>query len=316
MHCGRQLLTHVVNGLSTAYTMTRNVKMRKAAMIFLMDIFFRDSANFEWTMSPKFFHAHNFTLSTYILTPTHWGSSLDANAPRNTRWQYMLPIPLWQYMSHNGLVIRREMQGLERREERSMVKDRDGGACWLWCKSFPNQIYPIFLIIISKNMIKLAIFSFSNKLENVCNTKGASKKDGQNMKFVNFNTVRQVMVPKMVKKDSRKSWSLLPEGECFIPKDVPKFHPAVYGGEYCKTYVIKHPLFKALLDRTEEVFGFTTGKKRLACTHNIVDGVFDKAQYLDLLMPESPLCQAGLKLVKAKLPSNKNLMPMLVSESG
>ncbi|KAJ6720250.1 hypothetical protein OIU85_023466 [Salix viminalis] len=50
MHCGRQLLTHVVNGSSTADTTTRNVKMRKAAMIFLMDIFFRDSANFECTI--------------------------------------------------------------------------------------------------------------------------------------------------------------------------------------------------------------------------------------------------------------------------
>ncbi|CAK7325446.1 unnamed protein product [Dovyalis caffra] len=63
-----------------------------------------------------------------------------------------------------------------------------------------------------------------------------------------------------------KSWSLLPEDEYCIPKDIPKGHLAVYVGEDCKRYVIKvtllkHPLFKALLDRTEEVFGFTTGSK-------------------------------------------------------
>jgi len=37
-------------------------------------------------------------------------------------------------LSGEGLAERREMQGLERREERAMAKDRDGGACWLWCK--------------------------------------------------------------------------------------------------------------------------------------------------------------------------------------
>ncbi|KAG6763533.1 hypothetical protein POTOM_030956 [Populus tomentosa] len=56
-----------------------------------------------------------------------------------------------------------------------------------------------------------------------------------------------------------ESRSLLSEDAyCIVPKDVPKGHLAVYVGEDCKRYVIKvsllkHPLFKALLDRTEEV---------------------------------------------------------------
>ncbi|KAJ6892433.1 hypothetical protein NC651_025590 [Populus alba x Populus x berolinensis] len=78
---------------------------------------------------------------------------------------------------------------------------------------------------------------------------------------------------------SRKSWSLLPKDEYFIPKDVPKGHLAVYVGEDCKRYVIKvtslqHPLFKAMLDRTEEVFGFTTGPKLcIPCNENMFNSI-------------------------------------------
>lgn len=51
-----------------------------------------------------------------------------------------------------------------------------------------------------------------------------------------------------------------------IPEDVPKGHFVVYVGEECRRYVIeiavlKNPMFKALLDSAEEMFGFANGPK-------------------------------------------------------
>ncbi|KAI3987285.1 hypothetical protein MKX01_003035 [Papaver californicum] len=53
-----------------------------------------------------------------------------------------------------------------------------------------------------------------------------------------------------------------------IPKDVPKGHLVVYVGEDYKRFVIKisllkHPLFKALLDRAKEEYNFTHPHSKL-----------------------------------------------------
>ncbi|XVE99293.1 hypothetical protein REPUB_Repub03eG0186100 [Reevesia pubescens] len=72
--------------------------------------------------------------------------------------------------------------------------------------------------------------------------------------------------------------------EEYIPKDVPRGHLVVYVGEDYKRFVIKisvlkHPLFKALLDRAEEVFDYSAGPKLcIPCNENIFAIVL---QYVD-----------------------------------
>ncbi|CAI9097999.1 OLC1v1034539C1 [Oldenlandia corymbosa var. corymbosa] len=61
-------------------------------------------------------------------------------------------------------------------------------------------------------------------------------------------------------------WPLVQQDKRTIPRDVPKGHLVVYVGEYRKRYVIKitllkHPLFRALLDHAQEVYDFSADSK-------------------------------------------------------
>ena len=79
-----------------------------------------------------------------------------------------------------------------------------------------------------------------------------------------------------------RQWDLLSSGtedEESIPKDVPKGHLVVYVGEELKRFVIHvsfldHPLFRALLDRAQEVYEFNPDSKLcIPCDETIFLGV-------------------------------------------
>ncbi|KAF5747876.1 indole-3-acetic acid-induced protein ARG7 [Tripterygium wilfordii] len=69
-------------------------------------------------------------------------------------------------------------------------------------------------------------------------------------------------------------WSSIQEGNS-IPKDVPKGHLVVYVGENHKRFVIKvsllkHPLFRALLDQARDEYDFSTDSKLcIPCNENL-----------------------------------------------
>ncbi|CAH8355624.1 unnamed protein product [Eruca vesicaria subsp. sativa] len=63
----------------------------------------------------------------------------------------------------------------------------------------------------------------------------------------------------------RVCWTFKKEADV-IPKDVPKGHLVIYVGEESRRFVIKisllkHPLFKALLNQAEDAYGFSADSR-------------------------------------------------------
>ncbi|CAN8254651.1 unnamed protein product [Cochlearia groenlandica] len=75
------------------------------------------------------------------------------------------------------------------------------------------------------------------------------------------------------------SWRFKKDNEA-IPKDVPRGHLVVYVGDDYKRFVIKisllkHPIFKALLDQAQDAYEFSFDSSRLwiPCDENTFIGV-------------------------------------------
>ena len=86
------------------------------------------------------------------------------------------------------------------------------------------------------------------------------------------------VIPSTAGCDNCCQWTLWPsmqEGNSSIPRDVPKGHLVVYVGENYTRFVInisllKHPLFKALLDQARDEYDYTTASKLcIPCDENI-----------------------------------------------